>query len=63
MRVRALHLMLAALLLAPASAAAAGPEPGTLEYLQRDDQNVVDAWPSGPRGSSTHCGTMCPVLC
>ncbi len=36
--------MVAALVLAPASASAAGPEPGTPEYLQRDNQNIVDAY-------------------
>ena len=32
------------LLLAPASASAAGPAPGTPEYLQRDNQNIADAY-------------------
>ena len=36
--------MLGAALLAPASAGAAGPAPGTLEYLQRDNQNIADAY-------------------
>ena len=36
--------MLAALLLVPASAVAAGPQPGTPEYLQRDTQNMADAY-------------------
>jgi hypothetical protein len=37
-------LILLALLLVPASASAAGPAPGTLEYLQRDNQNIADAY-------------------
>jgi dienelactone hydrolase len=37
-------MMLGAALLAPASAGAAGPAPGTLEYLQRDNQNIADAY-------------------
>ena len=37
-------MMLAALLFAPASAGAAGPTPGTPEYLQRDNQNIADAY-------------------
>jgi dienelactone hydrolase len=44
MRLRVLPLTVAALLLAPAGASAAGPAPGTLEYLQRDNQNIVDAY-------------------
>jgi hypothetical protein len=37
-------VILAALLVLPASAAAAGPEPGTLEYIQRDNRNIADAY-------------------
>ena len=44
MRHRALFVTITVLLLVPASASAAGPEPGTPEYLQRDNQNIVDAY-------------------
>jgi hypothetical protein len=37
-------LILLALLLVPSAAHAAGPAPGTLEYLQRDNQNIADAY-------------------
>jgi dienelactone hydrolase len=37
-------MMLGAALLTPASAGAAGPAPGTPEYLQRDNQNIADAY-------------------
>jgi dienelactone hydrolase len=37
-------MMLAALVFAPASAGAAGPTPGTPEYLKRDNQNIADAY-------------------
>jgi dienelactone hydrolase len=37
-------MMLGAALLAPASGGAAGPAPGTVEYLQRDNQNIADAY-------------------
>ena len=45
-------MMLAALLFAPASAGAAGPTPGTPEYVQRDNQNIADAYgrQTGPDG-------------
>jgi hypothetical protein len=44
MRLRVLQMTVVALLLAPAGASAAGPAPGTLEYLRRDNQNIVDAY-------------------
>src|SRR3954447_10310927 len=37
-------LIVLAMLLAPAAAQAAGPPPGSLEYLQRDNQNQADAY-------------------
>jgi dienelactone hydrolase len=37
-------LILAALLALPAAGHAAGPEPGSLEYIQRDNQNIADAY-------------------
>jgi len=37
-------IALAALLVAPAAAQAASPPPGSLEYLQRDNQNQADAY-------------------
>jgi len=39
-----LAVLLASLTLAPASAHAAGPQPGTPEYLQRDTRNIADAY-------------------
>src|SRR5688500_10429483 len=36
-------LILATALLFPAGAQAAGPPPGSLEYIQRDNQNIADA--------------------
>src|SRR3954449_2237798 len=40
----ALGLILLALLAVPGAAHAAGPPPGSLEYLQRDNQNQADAY-------------------
>src|SRR4051794_26434574 len=37
-------LIVLAMLLAPVAAHAAGPPPGSLEYLQRDNQNQADAY-------------------
>jgi dienelactone hydrolase len=37
-------LLTAAAFLAPGAAHAAGPEPGTPEYVQRDTQNIADAY-------------------
>jgi len=37
-------LLAAAALAAPACAAADAPKPGTLEYIQRDNQNIADAY-------------------
>src|SRR5947208_6754791 len=44
--------VIAALLIAAAPAHAAGPEPGTPEYFQRDNQNMNDAYgrENGPGG-------------
>jgi len=43
MRHRALFVTIAVLLLVPASALA-DPQPGSLEYIQRDNQNIADAY-------------------
>src|SRR4051794_20307996 len=40
----ALGLILLALLVVPGGALAGGPAPGSLEYLQRDNQNQSDAY-------------------
>ncbi|HEY7454445.1 MAG TPA: hypothetical protein VH683_07765, partial [Thermoleophilaceae bacterium] len=43
MRHRALFVTIAVLLLAPATAFA-DPQPGSPEYVQRDNQNIADAY-------------------
>jgi hypothetical protein len=42
--VRLVCLVAALLTVVPAAAAAAGPQPGTPEYVQRDNQNIADAY-------------------
>ena len=45
MKHRALFVTIAVLLLVPATATAlADPQPGSLEYIQRDNQNIADAY-------------------
>ena len=53
--------MLAALLFAPASAGAAGPTPGTPEYVARDTQNIADAYGRQTRAAARNPAYM-PAL-